>query len=48
MARALGPVGASLLRVWLDGYVPVFWLLAGVLVLAAIGVGASARNAAQS
>ena len=47
-ARALGPVGASLLRVWLDGYVPVFWLLAGVLVLAAIGVGVSARNAAQS
>jgi MFS family permease len=43
-ARALGPVGASLLRVWLGGYEPVFWLLGAVLVVAALAVGASARR----
>jgi hypothetical protein len=47
-ARAVGPVGASLLRVWLGGYEAVFWLLAGVIVLAALGVAASARRAPGS
>jgi MFS family permease len=47
-ARAVGPVGASLLRVWLGGYEAVFWLLGGVIVLAALGVAASARRAPGS
>jgi len=37
-ARAVAPFAASLLQVWLGGYEPVFWLLAGVLVLAALGL----------
>ena len=37
-ARALGPVGAALLRVWLGGYERVFWALAGSLVLAGLAV----------
>ncbi len=37
-ARALGPVGASLLTVWLGGYERVFWALAGALVVAAAAV----------
>lgn len=35
-ARALGPVGASLLRVWLGGYERVFWALAASLALAGL------------
>ncbi len=37
-ARALGPVGASLLRVWLGGYDRVFWALAGATALAGLAV----------
>jgi len=37
-ARAVAPFAAALLQVWLGGYEPVFWLLAGVLVLAALGL----------
>ncbi len=37
-ARALGPVGASLLQIWLGGYDRVFWVLAAVLALAGLGV----------
>jgi MFS family permease len=39
-ARALAPVGASLLQVGLGGYERLFWLLAVVLVVAGIGVAA--------
>jgi MFS family permease len=37
-ARAIGPVGASLLWIGLGSYPPVFWLLAGSLVVAALAV----------
>jgi MFS family permease len=37
-ARAIGPVGASLLWVGLGDYGSVFWLLAAFLVLAGLGV----------
>jgi MFS family permease len=37
-ARAVAPFAAALLQVWLGGYEPVFWLLAGALVLAALGL----------
>ncbi|MGH7279286.1 MAG: MFS transporter [Candidatus Rokuibacteriota bacterium] len=37
-ARAVGPVGASLLQVMLGGYEPVFWLLSGALVVAGVAV----------
>lgn len=37
-ARALGPVGASLLRVWLGGYERVFWAIAAALALAGFAV----------
>ena len=37
-ARAIGPVGASLLWVGLGSYPAVFWVLAASLVLAALGV----------
>jgi MFS family permease len=37
-ARAASPVGASLLGVWLGGYEPVFWVLAGVAVFAGLAV----------
>lgn len=37
-ARALGPVGASLLVVWLGSYERVFWTLAGTLGLAGLAV----------
>jgi MFS family permease len=39
-ARALAPVGAALLQLWLGGYEPLFWLLAAVLVVAGTGVAA--------
>jgi MFS family permease len=41
-ARALGPVGASLLYIALGGYRPVFWTLAGALVV--VGVAAVAAG----
>lgn len=37
-ARAIAPFAAALLQVTLGGYEPVFWLLAAVLVLAALGL----------
>ena len=37
-ARAVGPVGASLLQVWLGGYETMFWTLTATLTLAAVGV----------
>jgi MFS family permease len=37
-ARAIAPFIAAILQVWLGGYEPVFWLLAGALVLAALGL----------
>src|SRR3989442_636891 len=37
-ARAVAPFTASLLQVALGGYEPVFWLLAGALVLAGLGL----------
>jgi hypothetical protein len=40
-ARALGPVGASLLYAWLGGYRAVFWSLAGALVLVGALVAAN-------
>ena len=39
--RATGPVGASLLVVTLGGYEPVFWLLAGALVVVSLAVVAT-------
>jgi len=44
-ARALGPVGASLLYIALGGYRPVFWTLAGALVVVgAVAAAAGARE----
>jgi len=40
-ARALGPVGASLLYIALGGYRPVFWSLAGALVVVGALVAAT-------
>ena len=37
-ARAIGPVGTSLLWVGLDSYPTVFWMIAASLVLAALAV----------
>ena len=37
-ARAIGPVGASLLFVALGAYERVFWVLAGALAVVAVGV----------
>lgn len=37
-ARAIAPVGAALLQVALGRYEHVFWLLAGALVAASVGV----------
>jgi len=47
-ARAIGPVGASLLWVGLGSYASVFWLLAASLLMAALAVlivGARAKSA---
>jgi MFS family permease len=46
-ARALGPVGASLLYALLGGYRAVFWSLAGALVLVGAVVAASAWRGAR-
>ncbi len=37
-ARAVGPVGASLLQAGLGGYEAMFWTLTATLALAALGV----------
>ena len=37
-ARAVGPVGTSLLWVWLGGYEPVFWLLGSAIAIAGLVV----------
>jgi len=44
-ARAAGPLGASLLYLALGGYRPVFWTLAGALVVVGAGVAVAAREA---
>jgi hypothetical protein len=41
-ARAVGPVGTSLLAAWLGGYEPVFWGLAAVVASAGVTVLATA------
>lgn len=46
-ARALGPVGASVLYVLLGGYRPVFWSLAGALVLVGAVVAVTAARGAR-
>ena len=43
-ARALGPVGASVLYARLGGYPPVFWSLAGALALVGAVVAATAAR----
>jgi hypothetical protein len=43
-ARAAGPLGASLLHVALGGYPPVFWMLAGALVVVGAAVALAARE----
>jgi MFS family permease len=50
-ARAIGPVGASLLWMGLGSYPAVFWVLAGSLLLAAVTMllaGAERRGAGES
>lgn len=44
-ARAAGPLGASLLYLALGGYRPVFWTLAGALVVVGAVVAVAARDA---
>jgi MFS family permease len=44
-ARAAGPLGASLLYIALGGYRPVFWSLAGALVVVGAVVAVVAREA---
>jgi predicted MFS family arabinose efflux permease len=44
-ARAAGPLGASLLYLALGGYRPVFWTLAGALVVMGAVVAVAAREA---
>ncbi len=44
-ARAAGPLGASLLYIALGGYRPVFWSLAGALVVVGAMVAVVAREA---
>jgi len=46
-ARAVAPFGASLLQVALGGYEPVFWLLAGALVVAGLGLLAAPTRVRQ-
>src|SRR5882672_7492134 len=46
-ARAVAPFGASLLQVALGGYEPVFWLLAGALVVAVLGLLAAPTRVRQ-
>ncbi|HUM15597.1 MAG TPA: MFS transporter [Candidatus Nitrosotalea sp.] len=47
-SRALGPVGASVLYALLGGYRPVFWGLAGALVLGGALVAATAARGARA
>ena len=44
-SRAAGPLGASLLYLALGGYRPVFWTLAGALVVVGAVVAVAAREA---
>jgi len=46
-ARAVAPFTAALLQVALGGYEPVFWLLAGALVVAGIGLLAAPARARE-
>ncbi len=46
-ARATGPLGASLLYLLLGGYRPVFWTLAGALVVVGAVVAVTAREARE-
>jgi len=46
-ARAIAPFAAALLQVALGGYEPVFWLLAGALILAALGLLAAPSRVRQ-
>src|SRR2546428_306769 len=46
-ARAVAPFTAALLQVALGGYEPVFWLLAGALVVAGIGLLAASARARE-
>jgi len=46
-ARAVAPFTAALLQVTLGGYEPVFWLLAGALVVAGIGLLAAPARARE-
>ncbi len=46
-ARATGPLGASLLYLLLGGYRPVFWSLAGALVVVGAVVAVAAREARE-
>jgi hypothetical protein len=45
VGRAAGPLGASLLYLLLGGYRPVFWTLAGALVVVGAVVAVAAREA---
>src|SRR5437879_6921517 len=47
-ARALGPVGASLLFAWLGGYERVFWAFAGALGLSGFAVLAAEPRSRRS
>jgi len=47
-ARALGPVGASVLYALLGGYQPVFWSLAGALALVGAVVAVTAAREARA
>ncbi|HKA62033.1 MAG TPA: MFS transporter [Methylomirabilota bacterium] len=47
-SRALGPVGASVLHTVLGGYRPVFWSLAGALVLMGGVVASTVARGAQT
>lgn len=47
-ARALGPVGASLLYAWLGGYEGVFWTVAAALGLSGLAVLAAAPRSRRS
>ena len=45
VGRAAGPLGASLLYLLLGGYSPVFWTLAGALVVVGAVVAVAAGEA---
>jgi len=46
LARALGPVGSTLLYAWLGGYARVFWLLTAALAITGIAVLVTEHRAA--